>query len=79
MMTLVCRYLNELLPTRSRLYSVEDIVQILLHPALQSSNICCRRVPTSISESVSFVIDLNSLDNKDDILSDDLGVVVYPS
>ena len=45
---------------KKRLYSVEDIVQLLLHPALQSSNICCRRVPTSISESVSFVIVFNS-------------------
>ena len=50
------------------------IVHTLLHPDIHSSPVTCKKVPTSICESVSFIISLNSLDNKDDILSDDLGV-----
>ena len=61
-------------PNRKQLYSVEDIVHILLHPDIHSSPVTCKKVPTSICESVSFIISFNSLDNKDDILSDDLGV-----
>ncbi len=61
-------------PSRKRLYSVEDIVRILLRPDLQSSGLVCHKVPTSICQSVCFIVDLDSLENKDDILSDDLGV-----
>ena len=31
-------------------------------------------MPTSISEGVSFVVELNSLENKDDVSADDMGV-----
>ena len=31
-------------------------------------------MPTSISEGVSFVVDLNFLENKDDVSADDIGV-----
>ena len=31
-------------------------------------------MPTSISEGVSFVVNLNSLENKDDVSADDMGV-----
>jgi hypothetical protein len=57
---------------KRRLYSVEDIASILLNPNLDSSSVVCKKVPTSICESVSFIIDLKSLENQDDILSDDL-------
>ena len=63
--------LERIVPSRKRLYSVEDIVKLLLHPDLRYIT---TKVPTSISESVSFLIDLDKLDNKDDVLSDDMGV-----
>ena len=56
------------------MYSVEEIVRILLNPSLKSSKFLCSKVPTSISEGVSFVVDLNSLENTDDLSSDDMGV-----
>lgn len=55
------------------MYKVEDIVKLLLHPNLQSSQYACTKVPTSISESASFIIDLDQLESKEDILSDDMG------
>ena len=61
-------------PSRKRLYSVECIVRLLLHPQLQSSKFISAKVPTSISESVSFLVDLDRLENRDDILADDMGV-----
>ena len=66
--------LERLVQNRKRLYTIEDITRILLHPQLQSSKFVCSKVPTSISESLSFVVDLDRVDNKDDILSDDMGV-----
>jgi hypothetical protein len=59
---------------KRRLYSVEDIASILLNPNLDSSSVVCKKVPTSICERVSFIMDIKSLENQDDILSDDLGV-----
>ena len=46
-------------------YSVEDIVKLLLHTDLWSSRYITTKVPTSISESASFLIDL---DKQDDVL-----------
>ena len=66
--------LEEISYTRKRLYSVEDIVRLLLHPSLKSSKFVCSNVPTSVSKGVSFVIDLDSLDSKDDVCVDDMGV-----
>jgi len=66
--------LERICHTRKRLYSVEEIVRILLNPSLKSSKFLCSKVPTSISEGVSFVVDLNSLENADDLSSDDMGV-----
>ena len=60
--------------TRKRLYGVEEIVQLLLHPSLKSSKFICSKVPTSIYEGISFVVDLKSLENPDDLSSDDMGV-----
>lgn len=59
---------------RKRLYAVEDIVQLLLFPGLQASRFTCSKVPTSINESVSFIIDLNHLQDQKDVVADDMGV-----
>lgn len=59
---------------RKRLYSVEDITRILLHPLMKSSKFVSTKVPTCISESVSFVVNLDCLVAREDVLSDDMGV-----
>ena len=59
---------------RKRLYSVEDVARILLHPLMKSSKFVAIKVPTSISESVSFVVNLDCLDAHEDVLADDMGV-----
>lgn len=59
---------------RKRIYSVEDIARILLNPLLKSSKFVATKVPTSISESVSFVVHLDSLEAQEDIVADDMGV-----
>ena len=59
---------------RKWLYTVEDVAQILLSPSLSSSKFVRSKVPTSISGKVSFVIDLDHLDDKRDVLSDNMGV-----
>jgi hypothetical protein len=46
----------------------------LLHPTLPSSKIVCSKVPSSINEGISFIVDLESLDDPDDVLADDMGV-----
>ncbi len=55
------------------MYGVEDIVKLLLHPNLNTSRYVCTKVPTSISESVSFIVDLDQLESQKDVLSDDMG------
>ena len=67
MLEWVCR-------TRKCIYSIEDIVQILLHLSFKSSKFICSKVPTSISEGASFLVDLNSIENKRDLSADDMGV-----
>ena len=59
---------------RKRLYTIEDIVQLLLFPGLQASQFTCSKVPTSINESVSFIINLNHLEDQKDVVADDMGV-----
>ena len=59
---------------RKRLYPLEDIVHLLLFPGLHDSRFTCSKVPTSIHQSASFIIDLNCLDSHKDILADDMGV-----
>ena len=59
--------------SRKRLYSVQDVAQILLSPSLLSSKFICSKVPTSICDNVSFVIHLDRLEDKRDVLSDDMG------
>lgn len=59
---------------KKRFYSIEDIVKLLLNPNLNSSTFVATKVPTMICSSVSFVVNLDSLDEREDILSDDMGV-----
>ena len=59
--------------SRKRLYSVQDVAQILLSPSLLSSKFVCSKIPTSICENVSFIIHLDRLEDKKDVLSDDMG------
>lgn len=59
---------------RKRLYTVEDIVQLLLFPGLQASGFTCSKVSTSIHESVSFIVNLSHLENQKDVVADDMGV-----
>jgi len=65
----------EMIPSsRRRLYSAKDIVFILLSPHMKESNQVCKKVPTSISKNVSFVVDLSKLADRTDFLADDMGV-----
>ena len=57
-----------------RLYSTEQLFEILLNSKLQSSNVLCSKVPTSVSSNVVFVVDVNKLDDPNDLLCDDMGV-----
>lgn len=57
-----------------RLYSPEQLLKILLNSNLQSSNVLCGKVPTSVSSSVVFVVDVNKLGDPNDLLCDDMGV-----
>ena len=59
--------------SRKRLYSVQDVAQILLSPSLLSSKFICSKVPTSICDNVAFIIHLDRLEDKKDVLADDMG------
>ena len=59
---------------RKRLYPIEDIAHLLLFPDLKKSRFTCSKVPTSIHQSASFIIDLDCLDSHKDIVADDMGV-----
>lgn len=54
-------------------YSAERIIKILLDPHIDSSLICRGR-PLNIESSGTFVIDLDSLEDPDDIKKDNFGV-----
>jgi len=57
-----------------QLYSPEQLFKILLNPKLQSPDVLCNKVPTSISNSVVFIVDVNKLEDPNDIFCDDMGV-----
>ena len=59
--------------SRKRLYSIEDIVRLLLHPPLRMSRFISTCVPTSICENISFIVDVDHLEDQD-VLADDMGV-----
>lgn len=54
-------------------YSAERIIHILLNPKLDRSNVCTER-PLSINSSSTFVVDLDSLLEADDVKKDNFGV-----
>uniref|UniRef100_A0A1X7SXD0 Uncharacterized protein n=1 Tax=Amphimedon queenslandica TaxID=400682 RepID=A0A1X7SXD0_AMPQE len=54
-------------------YSVHNIICLLLHPNLQSSTFACSTVPTFVNDNVSFLINLDALDDSRDVLADDMG------
>ena len=60
--------------TRKRLYSVEDVTRILLSPSLRSSDFVCTKVPITVNENIAFIVNLDKLDDRKDVLSDDMGV-----
>jgi len=66
--------LERLRKDKKRLYSVEDIVRLLLNPKLKLSKFVANKVPATISSSMSFVVNLDNLDAKEDTLCDDMGV-----
>lgn len=54
---------------KKRLYSVDNIICLLLRPNLQSSAFICSTIPTFVNDNVSFVINLDFLDSHD-VLAD---------
>ena len=58
---------------KKRLYSVDNIICLLLHPNLQSSAFICSTIPKFVNDNVSFVINLDFLDDFRDVLADDMG------
>ena len=59
---------------KKRVYSIEEIVKLLLNPNLRLSKFVATKVPTMICSSASFVVNLDSLDIREDITADDIGV-----
>ena len=59
---------------RHQLYSAVDIIRILLNLAMKHSKDVCSNVPTSIHKNVAFVVDTSKLEDRSDILTDDMGV-----
>ena len=59
---------------KKRVYSIEEIVKLLLNPNLRSSKFIATKVPNMVCSSVSFVVNLDSLDTREDITADDMGV-----
>ena len=57
-------------------YSVEDIARLLLNLKLKSSKFVANKVITMICSSVPFVVNVDSLDAKEDLMSDDMGTIV---
>ena len=58
--------------SKKRIFTVSNLVTCLLHPR-HDKRFFCRKVPTQISSNVAFIIDTSSLDNSEDIDSDDMG------
>ncbi len=59
--------------SRRRLYSVEDILRIILKSHKNSDRVC-RKVPTIVSKNVVFLVDTGYLEDASDVLSDDMGM-----
>ena len=57
-------------------YTGEQILKILLNPRINKKKICHSK-PSNVTQSATFVVDLESLDHPDDIKKDDFGKWVY--
>ena len=53
-------------------YSGEHILNILLNTQIEKERVCTKR-PSGITQSSTFVVDLNCLQHPDDIKKDELG------
>ena len=53
-------------------YSIETIVDILLSPIFNEELLCTAQ-PISVMNNISFVVDLSSLSNPNDVRADDFG------
>lgn len=60
------------LSSAKRNFKVADIVSCILHPH-HNKRYLCHKVPTLISSNMAFIVDTSSLDNFEDICSDDMG------
>ena len=60
----------------SGFYTGEQILKILLNPHIIKKKICHSK-PCNVSQSSTFVVDLESLQHPDDIKKDDFGKWVY--
>ena len=56
---------------KKRVYSIEEIVKLLLNPNLRLSKFVATKVPNVVYSSVSFVV---NLDTREDITADAMGV-----
>jgi hypothetical protein len=54
-------------------YSAEYVIKLLLNPNIDKSKICHER-PLKITESATYIVDLNSLLDENDIKKDNFGV-----
>ena len=55
-------------------YNAERIIKILLQP--DESKICCTK-PTGVTRSATYVVNVRSLQNTDDIKKDEFGIWKY--
>lgn len=58
--------------TPPAMYSAEAIMKILLDPKISSERVC-RKCPSHVTCSSTFVIDVTSLSHSDDVKKDDFG------
>ena len=70
------QFMNGLVQSQNDCIHQSSYLKILLNSDLQSSNVLCGKVPTSVSSNVVFVVDVdvNKLDDANDLLCDDMGV-----
>ena len=54
-------------------YPAETIIEILLDPSIKKTTICHQQ-PTKITKSSTYVVDLNSLKDPEDVKKDSFGV-----
>ena len=53
----------------------DEVLKLLLNSPKTHSSLIASRNPVGVQTNVSFVVDLDSLDDPEDLLSDDLGAL----